>query len=223
MVSSINSSTGVTDASSGAAAMKKATGLNKDDFLKLYIAQMQNQDPLNPMDGTQFVAQLAQLSQVEQAYNTNSNLKSLIDAQNSSNNLAAVSFLGNIVTAKGAQVSLNSGSQPMISFALAGQADKVQVGISNADGTLVRTLSAGQTPAGNSSLKWDGLSNQGQPLPPGLYSIAVTATDARGQQSSGTPLLQGKVDGISLDGNVPLLSIGGVSIPLKDVISVKGA
>ncbi|WP_298272619.1 flagellar hook capping FlgD N-terminal domain-containing protein, partial [Geobacter sp.] len=63
---------GVTnDTTAAAAAMKQSTGLNKDDFLKLFITQLQNQDPLQPQDSSQFIAQLAQLTQVEQAYNTN--------------------------------------------------------------------------------------------------------------------------------------------------------
>ena len=219
----INSVTAVTDSASGAAAMKKATGMNSDDFLKLFIAQIQNQDPLNPMDGTQFVAQLAQLTQVEQAYNTNTNLQSLITAQNNSSNLAAVSFLGTTVTASGNQVSLANGSQPAIGFSLSGQAQQVKVQIANSDGSLVRTLTTGQTPAGNNSITWDGLSDAGQALPAGLYTVAVTAIDAKGNQSTATPLVQGKVDGVSLDGTTPTLSVGGIPIPLSNVISVKGA
>jgi len=219
----VNATTTATDASSGAAAMKKATGMNKDDFLKLFIAQMQNQDPLNPMDGTQFVSQLAQLTQVEQAYNTNSNLENLINAQGNSTSVAAVSFLGNTVTAKGSQVNLTDGGQPTLSFTLASSAQKVSAEIRDANGALVRTLTGGKCQEGLNSITWDGKSNTGQALPAGAYTFAVKATNATGQDVTATTLVQGKVDGVSLEGTVPVLSLGGIDVPLDDIISVKGA
>jgi flagellar basal-body rod modification protein FlgD len=219
MVTSVQQAT--LDSASGAAAMKKATGMNKDDFLKLFVTQMQNQDPLNPMDSTQFIGQLAQLTQVEQAYNTNTNLQSLLTAQSSNATLGAVSFLGTQVTAKGSQISLVDGQQSPVAFALPSQADSVVIEIRNAQGTVVRTINRGQSPQGTTSLAWDGLNSSGQRLPAGIYTLGVTAT-AAGQQFLGTPLVQGKVDGISLEGTEPLLSVGGSAIPLSSVISVKG-
>jgi len=219
----VNATTTATDASSGAAAMKKATGMNKDDFLKLFIAQMQNQDPLNPMDGTEFVAQLAQLTQVEQAYNTNSNLENLINAQGNSTSIAAVSFLGNTVTAKGSQVNLADGSQPSLPFTLAEAAKQVVAEIRDANGALVRTLTGGKCQEGVNSLIWDGKNDAGQVLPPGTYTFAVKATNATGQNVTATTLVQGKVDGVSLEGTVPVLSLGGIDVSLDDIINVKGA
>ena len=219
----VNATTTATDAASGAAAMKKATGMNKDDFLKLFIAQMQNQDPLNPMDGTEFVAQLAQLTQVEQAYNTNSNLENLINAQGNSTSIAAVSFLGNTVTAKGSQVNLADGSQPSLPFTLAEAAKQVVAEIRDANGALVRTLTGGKCQEGVNSLIWDGKNDAGQVLPPGTYTFAVKATNATGQNVTATTLVQGKVDGVSLEGTVPVLSLGGIDVSLDDIINVKGA
>jgi len=219
----VNATTTATDAASGAAAMKKATGMNKDDFLKLFIAQMQNQDPLNPMDGTEFVAQLAQLTQVEQAYNTNSNLENLINAQGNSTSIAAVSFLGNTVTAKGSQVTLAAGGQPSLPFTLAEAAKQVVAEIRDASGAVVRTLTGGKCQEGLNSLIWDGKSDAGQVLPPGTYTFAVKATNATGQNVTATTLVQGKVDGVSLEGTVPVLSLGGIDVSLDEIINVKGA
>lgn len=219
----VNSVAAVTDAASGAAAMKKATGMNKDDFLKLFIAQMQNQDPLNPMDGTEFIGQLAQLTQVEQAYNANTNLESLISAQNSSNSLNAVSFLGTSILAQGNQVALADGVQPTLSYNLSAAAKGVTVQIADSAGQVVRTINSGVAAQGNHSLVWDGKGGNGQALAAGLYSVSVTATDNAGAQFSGTPLVQGKVDGVSLDSTTPMLSVGGVNVPLSNVLKVKGA
>ncbi len=217
----INAASAAIDSASGAAAMKKATGMNKDDFLKLFIAQMQNQDPLNPMDGTQFIGQLAQLTQVEQAYNTNTNLQSLISAQNSGNSLSAVSFLGTTATAKGAQIQLASGSNPSIYFNLSSKADTVAVDITDSNGNIVRTLSVGEGNQGLNRTVWDGTGSAGQFLQPGLFGFNVRAS-ANGSEVNSVPLVQGKVDGVALDGATPEISIGGISIPITQIISVKG-
>lgn len=219
----VNYVSSVTDSASGADAMKKSTGLNKDDFLKLFIAQMQNQDPLNPMDGTQFISQLAQLTQVEQAYNTNSNLQNLVNAQNGTNSLASVSFLGNTVVATGSKVGHLYGSQSTMGINLPTNAQTVKVDILDSLGNTVRSLDLGPTQQGIATFTWDGMGTSGQSLPSGTYSFTVKAATADGTEIPATTLVQGKVDGVSLDGASPVLSVGGVDVPLSDVISVKGA
>lgn len=220
MVSSVSA---VTDSASGADAMKKATGLNKDDFLQLFITQLKNQDPLNPQDSSQFISQLAQLTQVEQAYNTNSNLQNLINVQNGSNNLASVSFLGNTVVAMGSKVGHLYGGQSTIGITLPASAESVRVDIVDSLGNTVRTINLGQTQQGVTMFSWDGLGSSGQPMSSGTYSFKVKATAADGSEIQATTLVQGKVEGVSLDGTSPVLSVGGVDIPLSDVITVKGA
>lgn len=220
---SVNGVTAATDSASGAAAMKKATGMNKDDFLKLFITQMKNQDPLSPMDSTEFLGQLAQLTQVEQAYNTNSNLESLITAFSSSNSFNAVSFLGTTIHAYGDQVALVEGAQPTLTYDLSKGATGVTVQIFDSAGQLVRTITGGAASAGTNSLVWDGKGNNGKVIPAGTYSVSVAATDAAGTKFSGTPMIQGKVDGINWSGTTPMLSVNGIDVPLASVIKVKGA
>jgi flagellar basal-body rod modification protein FlgD len=98
----------------------------------------------------------------------------------------------------------------------------VVVEIRDASGSLVRTLSSGAAPQGDNSIGWDGKGENGQSLTAGMYTVSVTATDSTGKQFAATPLVQGKVDGIALDGTTPLLSVGGINIPLSDVLTVKG-
>jgi flagellar basal-body rod modification protein FlgD len=212
-----------TTSATAAALMKKATGMNKDDFLKLFMTQLQNQDPLAPQDSSQFIGQLAQLTQVEQAYNTNSNLQNLLNAQNNANSLAAVSFVGKDILAYGSQISMANGSQPILNYRLSQPASQTTIDITNAVGTKVRTLAQGQTATGDYSYIWDGKDNNGISLPAGKYNFAVNGTDASGNPFSGTPLLQGKVDGVKLDGSAPVLTIGGIDVPLSSLLTVKGA
>lgn len=221
MISTVTSS----DATSAAAAaeMKKETGMNKDDFLKLFMTQLQNQDPLNPQDSSQFIGQLAQLTQVEQAYNTNTNLQNLLTAQNNANSLSAVSFVGKDVLATGSQISLTDGSQPVLNYRTSQASAQTTINITDTNGTNVRTLSLGQTAAGDYNAIWDGKDNSGNTVAAGTYNFAVKGTDSSGNTFSGTSLIYGTVDGVKLDGSSPVLSIGGLDVPLTSVLSVGGA
>jgi flagellar basal-body rod modification protein FlgD len=202
------------------ASMKQSTGMNKDDFLKLFVTQLQNQDPLNPQDGTQFIQQLAQLSQVEQAYNTNTNLQSMLNQGGNSMAMGAVSLIGRQIEALGSQVSLQSGSPTSVNFSLANSADQVTVSVLDAGGQVVKTLAGGAKGAGEGSVTWDGTNNAGTALGTGVYSFSVTAKDASGNSVASSPLIKGKVDGVDMSGATPVLSIGNLKLNLTDVTSV---
>jgi flagellar basal-body rod modification protein FlgD len=219
----VNSVTAATDATTGAAAMKQTTGMNKDDFLKLFITQLKNQDPLKPQDGTEFIAQLAQLTQVEQSYNTNSNLQQLMTLQGSGNAMSAVSFIGKDVLAVGNQLPVTGGQPTAINFSLAGPANSVVLDVLNASGSTVKSMTLGSTAAGNGQTTWDGKDANGLPVANGVYQLRVTAVDATGGKTDGTALMQGTVNGVKLDGTTPVLTINGVDVALSDVLRVKGA
>lgn len=218
----IISTTAATPATTGAAdaAMKKSTGMNKDDFLKLFVTQLQNQDPMNPQDSSQFIAQLAQLTQVEQAYNTNTNLQNMLNQGSNSTTIAALSLIGKQVEAKGSQVNLQSGSPAAINFSLAQAASQVSVSIKDASGATVKTLAIGATAAGEGSIAWDGKNNAGAQLASGVYSFSVNSLDANGAAVASSGLVKGKVDGVDMSGTDPVLSIGGIKLNLTNVTSV---
>jgi flagellar basal-body rod modification protein FlgD len=218
MISSVTSAT--TGTAAADAAMKKSTGMNKDDFLKLFVTQLQNQDPLSPQDGTQFIGQLAQLTQVEQAYNTNTNLQSMLNQGGNSMSMASVSLIGKQVEAVGNQVNLQAGSPAAVSFNLAGAANQVTVSVLDASGAVVKTISGGAMPSGAGSVAWDGTNNSGAALGSGAYTFSVSAKDAGGGNVGATGLIRGRVDGVDMSGATPVLSIGGVKLNLTDVTSV---
>lgn len=216
--------TGVTtDTAAATAAMKQSTGLSKDDFLQLFITQLQNQDPLNPQDSSEFIGQMAQLTQVEQAYNTNTNLASIIDQLNGATSFSSVAYIGKTVTANGDQIQLAAGAQPTIGYRLDANAGKVAIDITDNTGTVVRTLTLGNTPAGDGTIVWDGKDGRGVTLPAGEYAFSVTGYNADGEKFQGYPHLVGTVQGVTLEGEEPYVTIGGVNVPLSNVLSVKGA
>ncbi|RNC70718.1 MAG: flagellar hook assembly protein FlgD [Desulfuromonadales bacterium] len=209
------------DTTAAAATMKKATGMNKDDFLTLFVTQLKNQDPLKPQDSNEFIAQLAQLTQVEQSYNTNTNLANLLTAINGMSSLNSVSFIGKEVSASSNQINLVSGKQALLGYRLPANADQVKVEIRDGRGVTIRTLTAGKTQAGDGTIGWDGKSDGGTQAPAGSYSFSVTGITGD-TKFDGSPQIIGKVDGINVEGQEPVITIGGISVPLSQILSVKG-
>ena len=220
MVTSVTSTTDTSAAA--AAAMKKSMGMNKDDFLKLFIEQLKNQDPLKPTDADQMLSQLSQLTQVEQAYNTNTNLTNLLAAQNNSNTMTSVSFIGKTIKANGNSVSFDGASPSSLQFNLSVPTDTATVTISNATGRVVRTVTTGAQAAGDGSFTWNGSDDSGAVLPAGAYNFSVTGKTATGATIAATTYTTGLIDGVSLVNDTPSLTIGASSVLLSDVISVKG-
>lgn len=216
----ITNVTTTTTGTAGADAMKKSTGMNKDDFLRLFVTQLQNQDPLNPQDGTQFIGQLAQLTQVEQAYNANSNLQSLLNQGNGNMAMSSVSLIGKEVQAPGSQVALTAAGLAPVNFNLAQAANEVTVTVKDGNGVTIKTIKGGPSASGQGSLVWDGTNNDGIKAAPGVYSFSVSAKDASGNNVTGTPLIRGRVDGVDMSGAVPILSLGGIRLSLTELTSV---
>ena len=220
MVNATGTSTTATQATTSTtaadAAMKQSTGLNKDDFLQLFITQLKNQDPLNPQDSSQFVSQMAQLTQVEQAYNTNTNLQSLISAVNSSSSMNSTSFIGKTILASGNNL-YSDGTGSQVAFNLSAATTATTVTISDASGKAVRTISLGANSSGDNFTKWDGTGDNGAALPAGVYTFAVSGKASDGSTVSATTYTAGTVDSISLQSGSPVLQIGPLQIPLANV------
>ncbi len=211
----------VTGSSSAAATMKKETGVNKDDFLKLFVTQLQNQDPLNPQDSSQFISQLSQLTQVEQAYNTNTNLSNLLAATQSSTDLSLMSFIGRSVLTTDNHLFLAAGTPQHLNFNLPAEAEALLVQIKNASGQVVRSLSQNGVTAGNGSVLWDGKDNSGVPLRSGLFTYTVAGTKADGTPFSGTSLNTAVIDGVKFNrSGASVLTSGTLEISPQSIVSV---
>lgn len=220
MVSTVATSTDTTAAST---AMKKSLGMNKDDFMKLFIAQLQYQDPLKPQDPSAMLDQLSQLSLVEQSYNSNTTMQKLLTAQNSSISLTAVSFIGKEVKANGNAAAFDGSASTALEFNLPSSASSVKVTITDSSGKTVKTATVGSCKAGDNSFVWDGKNDAGVVQPAGAYTFAVSGISASGSAVTATTYTIGKVDGVDLSGTAPQLTIGATSVALSDVLSLNGA
>lgn len=195
--------------------------VTQDDFLKLLIAQMQNQDPLKPMDNQEFAAQLATFNSLGQLIDINSKLGGMQSNQGAANHLNAVSLIGKEIETNGNTVSLGEGSAAAIPYQLSANAARVAVTIRNGAGEIVRQLAAANQQAGEQTLVWDGKDSAGRSAPGGLYSFEIAAVDANGKNIPSSGLVRGIVTGVNLEGSEPLLEVGGLSVPLSSVTKVR--
>lgn len=194
--------------------------LGKDDFLNLLVTQLQHQDPLNPAESTEFTAQLAQFSSLEQLNNINDNLKNMELFQTSVANSQAVSYIGKEITARGNSVQLESGQPVECHFELADHAALAVISVYDAGGGFVKSFEAGPLDSGRQSAAWDGTDRNGSSVSPGLYRFEVQAIDANNQGVSTTPLMSAVVTGVSLIDQRASLITGLQTVAIDDVIAV---
>jgi len=195
--------------------------VGKDDFLKLFVSKLQNQDPLKPMDDQAFIAQLAQFSSLEQLKNMNDNLSQSInwDVLNNQtvNNSVAAQIIGKEVVANLSDLALDDENTPKISYELSESASDVQIDVLDANGDTVRSVKLENVASGRNSFVWDGKNDAGDRLPPGSYSVEVSATNANGVDLSPLMSITGIVQGVVYRGGVAYLKIDGAEVALGDV------
>lgn len=223
MASSISTSNGsnISTATTTTAASSQATfGKNFDTFLKLLTSQLQNQNPLSPMDTTQFTQQLVQFSSVEQAIKQNSNLETLISMQRNSQSANAVNYIGKTVDMSGDRVGL-VGGEGKITYSLPETAGRVLINIYDTSGKLV-TRKEGSTEAGSNIVKWDGRSDTGSQLPDGDYNVEISALNGTGGPITIDKKVSGTVTAVDYANGTVLLTVNGTKLPLSQLASVRG-
>jgi len=199
--------------------------LGKDEFLKLLISQLQNQNPLEPMKDQEYVAQMAQFSSLEQLQNMNSTLSqnaqyNMLLSQ-TINNTMATSLIGKEITADSNSVGLTSGSDAAITFKSAGFALSGTVTISDKSGKVVRSLEVNNLQSGSNSVQWNGKDNFGNNVASGDYTYQIDLKDTNGQAVTVSNYRTGTVDSVKyVDGQAYLL-VDGAYIPLAQVREVK--
>jgi len=205
---------------SGANALAQFSN-NFQSFLTLLTAQLQNQDPLNPMDSTQFTSQLVQFTGVEQGILQNQNLQQLITLQTNSQMSNAAGYIGMQVNGGGDKVQL-AGSQATINYTLTDATTaKVVITIKDSSGNVVNTLTETPTQLGAQSAAWDGRNSSGTVVPDGTYNISIQGLNSQNNPVSVTAGETGIVTNVSLvNGQIMLTTKGGQQIPIDDVTSV---
>jgi flagellar basal-body rod modification protein FlgD len=194
--------------------------MGKDDFLQLLVTQLQNQDPLNPADATEFTAQLATFSSLEQLQNINTTLGDVSTSQTVLTNSQAVDYIGKQIQAIGNKVYMNDGQADPIEFDVADDAAGVYTKIYNSYGEYVQDLEMGPMSAGQHSIQWDGLDHEGRTATDGTYQYEVAAIDADGNTVSVTSFTQGTVSGVYYKNGIAYLVTADQEVPLGSVVQV---
>jgi flagellar basal-body rod modification protein FlgD len=195
--------------------------LGKQDFLELLVAQLGNQDPLQPMENTEFVAQLAQFSSLEQLMGVNSNIGLLQVAQMSMTNSQVAGLIGKEVEATGGSIQVTGPGDQDVNFDLDGAAESVEIRITTSEGVEVKTINSGAKGAGLNSVTWDGKDRFGNPVKAGSYNVKVIARDAEGNEVKASTKVKGVVTGVSYQNGIPLLEIGDTKIQVGEVTAVR--
>lgn len=201
---------------SGNALNKLANDFN--NFLTLLTTQLQNQDPLQPMDSKEFTSQLVQFTSVEQAIQSNKNLEKLIALTGGNTSSAAFGYIGKEVKTSNSSTNLAGGIAKW-SYEVDASAASSAISVKDAKGNTVFTQE-GKTGAGPHEFIWDGKDKNGASFPDGVYSLSVTAVSADKKPVSAKVFTTGIVNNVEITGDEPTLLIGGVKAGLKEIISV---
>ena len=206
--------------SSGSLVDNQEIASNFTTFLQMLTTQLQNQDPLSPMDTNQFTQQLVQFAQVEQQMKSNDQLSTLVSLQQTAQSTAALSYVGATVVVDGSAAQMtNSTATWNINVTKPATAS---VTITDSTGQTVYSGSYAVSP-GNQQFVWNGLGNDGKQWPDGTYKLTATAVDANNQSTAVSTEIQGKVDSADLTQNPPVLSINSQNYTLNQVKQIVSA
>ncbi|MBI2399506.1 MAG: flagellar biosynthesis protein FlgD [Deltaproteobacteria bacterium] len=209
---------GVYGSATGNTAKTKSAedAMGKDAFLKLLVTQLENQDPLNPTDNTEFVAQLAQFSSLEGIQNLNTSLGDMKGSMNALQEFGSTSLIGKNAKAEGSSF-VYGGSPRKLGFSLGSDASSATLIIKEPSGKAVKEIELGQLKAGYNEAEWNGANNAGAQANQGLYSFSVEARGTDGKAIDSRTFVKGPVTGVSLSGNKALY-IDGLEIS-RDLVT----
>jgi flagellar basal-body rod modification protein FlgD len=220
----VSGTTKTSSSSSSAASLSSTTGAtlagNFQTFLTLLTTQLQNQNPLSPLDTNQFTQQLVQFAGVEQQLKTNDELTSLVSLQQTAQSTQALGFVGKTATVDGSTTALTNSSA---SWNLGVPTNsQVNISITNSTGQTVYSNNYSVSAGSNQAFTWDGKGNDGTQWPDGKYTLTATAADTAGNSVAVTTQIKGVVSSADLTQSPPLLSINGQTYTVSQIKSISG-
>lgn len=197
------------------------TDLNRDAFMQLLVAQLQNQDPTDPLDTREMISQLTELTSVEHLVGIENQLASVQVANTAMANAQTASFVGQEVVADTSFLRLDDLGNAVAAYSLEAPAASVTLEVRNDRGDVVRTMDLGAAEDGAHTAVWDGENDAGQRLPAGTYTASVVATNTDGESVNAETRITGTVDGVSYDQGFPELVLGDRRVRMGDVREIR--
>ncbi|MCX7913884.1 MAG: hypothetical protein N2511_04790 [Thermodesulfovibrionales bacterium] len=192
----------------------------KDEFLKLLTFQLRYQNPLNPLNNSEFTTQLALLSSLDALNNMVLQMNDLLLFQNSIQNTLTLNLIGRTVKFSGNKFELKEGKGEL-SYTLSSNAQKVTISVFDSSGKLVKKIEAGPQNAGTCNYVWDGKDTQGNQMPEGTYSFKVEAIDASGKQVEVTTTSKGIVTGVTFENAITYIIVDGkIRLKLNEILEI---
>jgi flagellar basal-body rod modification protein FlgD len=212
-----SSSSGSSGAAASALASSQIAG-NFQSFLTLLTTQLQNQNPLSPLDTNQFTQQLVEFAGVQQQLNTNDSLATLVSLQQTAQSTQALGFVGKTAVVNGSTAALtNSTATWQLSVPTA---STVTISITNSSGQTVFSGSAAAAAGNNQPFTWNGQGSDGTQEPDGNYTLTATAKDSANNTVAITTQVEGVVSSVDLTQSPPLLTIGGQRFTVNQIQSI---
>ena len=195
--------------------------MGKDEFLKLLSVQLQYQDPMKPLENSEFLAQMAQFSSLEGITNLGKSVDAMSGTIMGMNKMNQAALIGREVTVPGSDVSLGAEGGTELSYQLGGTAANVSVTVFDAGGMPVRTMEGRNLSAGANSFVWDGMDAEGNRAAAGTYSFTLTATADDGSEVGTGTFSRHRVDGVVFQAGRPYLSIGDKLVDASAVQEIR--
>jgi flagellar basal-body rod modification protein FlgD len=212
------SSNGTSSAAAANALANTQIAGNFQSFLQLLTTQLQNQDPLSPLDTNQFTQQLVEFAGVQQQINTNDSLATLVSLQQTAQSSQALQFVGKTAVVSGNTATMTD-SQATWELNIP-NASTVNISIASSTGQTVFSNSFAANAGNNQVFNWNGLGTDGTQFPDGSYTLTATAKDSSGNTVGVTTSVAGVVSSVNLTQSPPLLSIGGQTFTVNQVQSI---
>jgi flagellar basal-body rod modification protein FlgD len=220
IATSTTQSAAKSSSSTSASSSSSKNVMGKDDFLKLLVTQLKNQDPLNPSNATEFTAQLAQFSSLEQLNNLNSSMDKMVTATNNSTKTFALDMIGKEVTFTNSTFTY-AGNPVNLGYTLDGPASEVKLLIQDSNGQPVKTLTGKDLTKGNHTVTWNGKEEDGDAMPSGTYKVVIQAKGVDSAGVAASPFIKSVVTGVDLSsGGTAILNTKAGDIDFSKILGV---